>query len=275
MDAKPNDFARFERESWARVASHYEAAWSGLTRPFIPHLLEAARVREGTRLLDVACGPGYVAEAALALGAEPVGVDFTTEMVRLARKRNPKIEFRPGDAQALDFEDSSFDAVAMNFGVLHLPDPEVAFTEACRVLRSGGYYAFTVWARSEESPGARIVEEAIEAYADLDVDLPEGPDYFGYGDPDEGGRVLGRLGFDPASLVFHTVTVEWYVPTAAFVFECERDFGVRTGALLAAQNAEVLASIQSQIEESVQVYARGEGFALPYAAHVVAATADK
>ena len=82
-----------------------------------------------------------------------------------------------------------------------------------------------------------------------------------------------RLGFVPASLVFRTVTVEWYVPMAAFVFECERDFGVRTGALLTAQTPDVLASIQAQIEESVQVYARGEGFALPYAAHVIAATA--
>ncbi len=273
MTSESNDFARFERESWERVASYYETAWSGLTRPFIPHLLEATRVTKGTRLLDVACGPGYVAEAALALGAVPVGVDFTPEMVRLARKRNPEIEFRPGDAQALDLEDDSFDAVAMNFGVLHLPDPEAAFSEAGRVLRSGGHYGFTVWAGSEESPGARLVEEAIEGYADMDVDLPEGPDYFGYGDPDESQRVLGRLGFDPASLVFRTVTVEWVVPTAAFVFECERDFGVRTGALLAAQTPEVLASIQAQIEESVQAYARGEGFALPYAARVIAATA--
>ena len=273
MTAGPNDFARFERESWERVASHYEAAWGGLTRPFIPHLLEATRVTKGTRLLDVACGPGYVAEAALALGAEPVGVDFTPEMVRLARERNSEIEFRRGDAQALDFEDDAFDAIAMNFGVLHLPDPEAAFAEAARVLRSGGHYGFTVWAGSEESPGARLVEEAIEGYADMEVDLPEGPEYFGYGDPAESRRVLGRLGFDPASVIFRTVTVEWYVPTAAFVFESERDFGVRTGALLAAQTPEVLASIQAQIEESVQAYARGEGFALPYAAHVIAVTA--
>ncbi|MCJ2532064.1 MAG: methyltransferase domain-containing protein, partial [Candidatus Thermoplasmatota archaeon] len=92
MSSESDNFARFERESWERVASHYEATWSGLTRPFIPHLLEAARVTSGTRLLDVACGPGYVAEAALALGGEPTGVDFTPQMVRLARERNPRIE---------------------------------------------------------------------------------------------------------------------------------------------------------------------------------------
>lgn len=273
MSSESDDFARFERESWERVAPHYEATWSGLTRPFIAPLLEATRVTKGTRLLDLACGPGYVAEAARARGAEPLGVDFTPEMVRLAQQRNPEIEFRHGDAQALEFEDGAFDAVAMNFGVLHLPDPEAAFSEACRVLRSRGRYGFTLWAPPEESPGARLMEEAIEAHADTDVDVPEGPDFFGYGDPDESRRVLGRLGFDPASLTFQTVTVEWYVPTASFVFEAERDFGVRTGALLAVQTPAVLASIQAQIEKSVQAYARGEGFALPYAAHVIAATA--
>ncbi|MFQ5919010.1 MAG: class I SAM-dependent methyltransferase [Thermoplasmata archaeon] len=275
MSGESDDFARFERESWERAAGHYETVWSGLTRPFIPHLLEAAHVTQGTHVLDVACGPGFVAEAALALGADPVGVDLTPEMIRQARERLPEIEFRQGDAQALEFEDNTFDAVAMNFGVLHLPDPEAAFAEALRVLRPGGHYGFTVWARPEQSPGARIVEEAVESHADRSVELPQGPDFFGYGDPEESRRVLGQVGFDPASLEFRTVTVEWTVPTATYLFEAERDHGVRTGALLAVQSPEVLDAIRRQIEESVQAYARGEGFALPYAAHVVAATANK
>ncbi|MCJ2554861.1 MAG: class I SAM-dependent methyltransferase [Candidatus Thermoplasmatota archaeon] len=273
MTSGSDDFARFERESWQRVAPHYEDAWSGLTRPFIPPLLKDVGVTSGTRLLDVACGPGYAAREARGLGADPMGVDFSAEMVRLARERNPEIEFRQGDAQALEMDDSSFDAVVMNFGVLHLPDPEAAFSEAHRVLRSGGRYGFTVWARPAESPGARIVEEAIEAHADRDVALPQGPDYFGYGDPETSGRILGERGFDRVSLGFRTVTVDWQVPTASYVFECERDFGVRTGALLALQTPEALAAIQAQIEESVQAYARGDGFALPYTAHVVTATA--
>ncbi len=273
MNSESESFTQFEHEGWQRIASRYEDAWSGLTRLFIPHLLEAVEVTSGTRLLDVACGPGYAAEAARTLGAEPVGVDFCAEMIRLARERNAQIEFREGNAQALDFEDDSFGAVVMNFGVLHLSNPEAAFAEAYRVLRSGGRYGFTVWARPEESPGARIVEEAIKAYADMDVALPEGPDYFGYGDLDECRKTLGELGFDPVSLVFRTVTVEWQVPTASFVFECERDVGVRTAALLAAQTPETLSAIRAQMKESVRAYTKRDGFSIPYAAHVVAVTA--
>lgn len=273
MTTETDDFTRLEREGWKRVAGDYERVWSGLTRPFIPHLLEAVGTTGGTRLLDVACGPGYVARAARALGAEPVGVDFTPMMVQLARERNPEIPFHEGNAQALEFEDDTFDAVAMNFGVLHLPDPEAAFAEARRVLRPGGRYGFTVWASPEVSPGARLVEEAVEAFAEPARDLPEGPDFYGYGDPEESRRVLGRHGFDPTSVDHRTVTLDWVVPTAAYVFEAERDHGVRSGAILAVQSPETLEAIQAQIERSVQRYARDDGFALPYAAHLIAATA--
>jgi ubiquinone/menaquinone biosynthesis C-methylase UbiE len=64
MTSAFEQFEFLEREGWRRVADKYEDAWSGKTRPFIRHLLEAARVTAGHRFLDVACGPGYVAEAA-------------------------------------------------------------------------------------------------------------------------------------------------------------------------------------------------------------------
>jgi SAM-dependent methyltransferase len=268
-----DQFTQFEHQGWERVADQYESAWSGLTRLFIPYLLDAVKVSTGDRLLDVACGPGYVAEAGLALGAEAIGVDFSAEMVRLAKERNPKIEFREGDAQAPDFPDDSFDVVVMNFGVLHLSKPEQSFAEAARVLRPGGRFGFTVWAGPEHSPGAKMVEESIMAFADMDVDLPKGPDYFGFGDPEECRKILAASGFDGASMIFKTIIENWQVPTASHVFEAERDAGVRTAALLAAQTSQTLVAIQAQIEKSIQVFSAPNGFALPFGAHVIAAQA--
>jgi hypothetical protein len=143
------------------------------------------------------------------------------------------------------------------------------------VLRSGGRYGFTVWAGPEDSPGARIVEEAVKAHADREVNLPVGPDYFGYSNAEMCREILGRLGFDPESLAFKTVTIEWQVPNPSFIFECERDAGVRTAALLAAQTAETLSAIRKEIEAAIRVYKQGEGFAVPYAAHVVSITANE
>jgi len=266
-----DDFARFEHEGWQRVAHKYEAAWSGLTRSFIPRLLQAVSLAPGQNVLDVACGPGYVAEAVREKGAKPIGLDFSAEMVRLASERNAEISFVRGDAQALQWDDETFDTVLMNFGLLHLSDPQAAFRESFRVLRRGGCYGFTVWAGPEVSPGARIVEDAIQQHANLKVPQPKGPDYFCYGQSDECRKVLAEVGFASSSVTFETIVEEWKVPNAKFLFECERYAGVRTAALLEQQDEKTLAAIAHQIEEGVATYAKGEAYFIPFAAHVVTA----
>jgi len=140
-----------------RIAEKYESAWNGLVHPFIPYLLNAAGVRSKIRILDAACGPGYVAKA--------------------------------------------------------------AFAEAFRVIRPGGWYSFT------------------------------------------------------ASIFFRSVTIEWKVPSVSYLFECERDAGVRNAAVLAAQKPEILEAIRNQIEDSVSAYAKDDGFAIPFTAHVIAVRA--
>ena len=104
-------------------------------------------------MLDVATGAGYVAALAKRRGAQPVGLDFSEAQVKLARSTYPDVEFRRGDAQALPFEAEIFDAVAIGFVLNHLPEPEQAFREAFRVLRSGGRMAFTVWAAPKQGEG--------------------------------------------------------------------------------------------------------------------------
>ena len=113
MDA----FTRFEHEGWERVAARYDSTWSSSTRQFISPLLEAAEVSANMSALDVGCGPGYVAAACVERGAHATGVDFSGEMVAIARRAFPQIEFRQGDAQNLPFPDASFDRVlATRFG---------------------------------------------------------------------------------------------------------------------------------------------------------------
>src|SRR5262249_18395115 len=154
------------------VAGKYEEAWGGLTRLFIPALLEVAAPKQGERLLDVACGPGHVAAAARSRGARVTGIDFCEPMIRRARERYPEIDFRQGDAEALEFSDRSFDIATMNFGLMPLPRPDAGVQEARRVLTPGGRFIYTIWA--EDGPGDRIVNAAIKAHGSSNIAVPAG-----------------------------------------------------------------------------------------------------
>jgi ubiquinone/menaquinone biosynthesis C-methylase UbiE len=175
------DFREFEHEGWERVAGVYQDVWAHLTKQFIDPLLALLEVVKGMRLLDVACGPGYVAGAALERGADPVGIDFSGTMAGIARKRLPQVKFLEGDAEHLPFPPSSFERVTVNFGMLHFPHPDRAIAEAHRVLVKGGRLGFTVWANGEHNPAARIMDEAVERYGKKEPDAPAGPPYYLYG----------------------------------------------------------------------------------------------
>ena len=264
-----DEFSRFEHEGWERVADKYDSVWSPLTRQFIPYLADAAQVLPGMSVLDVACGPGYVSDANRKLGAIPMGIDFSERMVAIAKKMFPDIRFAQGDAQNLSCDHASFDRVLINFGLLHLSHPEKACAEASRVLRSNGKFGFTVWAPPSQSPGAKIVNDAIEAHADLNVHLPEGPPRYLYDDKEECRAVLEKAGFDGRTMIYETRSVKWHLPTAHYFFEAERDAGVRTAGLLARQSPEKLNAIRTAIESGVRRCAKGNEFVVPMAAHIV------
>jgi ubiquinone/menaquinone biosynthesis C-methylase UbiE len=270
MKSARADFARFEHEGWERVADKYDSVWSSLTRQFIPYLIGDPGVSAGMSVLDVACGPGYVSAEVKKLGALPTGIDFSEKMIAIARMVLPDIPFIQGDAQNLPFADSCFDRVLSNFGLLHVSHPEKACAEAFRVLNSHGKFGFTVWAGPEANPGAKIINDAIEAYADQDVGLPEGPPRYLYTEREECRKVLEQAGFNGESMSYDTRSVEWHLPTAGYFFEAERDAAVRTAGLLARQSPDRLNTIRIAVEEGVKRYARGNEFVLPMTAHVIA-----
>ncbi len=98
-----------------------------------------AVVRPGNRVLDACCGTGDLAVAAKAGGArEVVGLDFSPRMLERARRKDGAIEWVEGDVLELPFEDASFDAATVGFGVRNVADLERGLAELRRVLRPGG-----------------------------------------------------------------------------------------------------------------------------------------
>lgn len=223
----------------------------------------------GMSVLDLGCGPGYVAAAAAERGASAVGLDFSAERIAIARRMFPHIQFREGDAQNLPFPNRTFDRVIANFALLHLSMPERAMAEACRVLWPGGRFGFTTWAKKEENRFVQIVDEAIQSHANLEVELPPGLPFYLYENAEGFGEGLRRAGFGGDSMKFQVHTIEWQVPSARYIFDAERNAGVRTAGLLARQAPSALEAIRAATEKAVQPYAKGGGFAIPKAAYIV------
>jgi SAM-dependent methyltransferase len=112
-------------------------------------IVQRVGVRPGDQVLDVACGTGNAAIRAAEAGGRVVGVDLTPELFEagngLAASAGVEVEWVEGDAEALPFEDESFDVVLSTFGCMFAPRHEVAARELTRVLRQGGRMGLCSW----------------------------------------------------------------------------------------------------------------------------------
>ena len=250
-------FKRFESEGYSRVAQSYDRASAPVTAQANEALLDAAGVGRGSRVLDVACGPGWLSAAALEWGAAVTGIDFAEQMLAVARSRCPSVDFRNGDAEALPFPDGRFDAVVCNLGFPHFPNPERAIAEACRVLASGGRFAFTSWTPPARNPFMGLILGSVQAHGTLDVDLPPGPSLFRFGDPDECERALKAGGFTVLSVT--EVPMVWRFAAVEAVVPDVIASTARLGPLLAAQTAEQRAAIEAAIVAGARTYALDGG----------------
>ena len=117
------------------------------SRPLAENLADWLTVSAGQRVLDVGCGPGALTEQLVArAGAEHVAaVDASEAFVGACRSRLPGIDVRHGFAEALPFDDDTFDVAAASLVVHFMKDPRAGIMEMLRVTRPGGRVAATVW----------------------------------------------------------------------------------------------------------------------------------
>jgi ubiquinone/menaquinone biosynthesis C-methylase UbiE len=134
-----------------------QSAWSsgdyavvGTTLQIVgEELCEALDLRAGQRVLDVAAGNGNVSLAAARRWCEVVSTDYVASLLERGRKRAEAeglpVTFREADAEALPFENASFDVVVSTFGVMFTPNQEQAAAELMRVLKPGGKIGLANW----------------------------------------------------------------------------------------------------------------------------------
>lgn len=267
--ANSETFRKFEHSGWQKVADGYHDYFASLTQQTIMPLLDAARVNEGQVVLDVATGPGYVAAAAARRKANVKGIDFSALMIAKAKYLYPTIEFSEGDAESLAFDDATFNSVVMNFGMLHLEQPEKAIAEAFRVLKSGGWFSFSVWALPKDALGFDFILKAIEAHGDGSVKLPSGPPFFRFADEAECDKTLQNAGFAKPTIT--KIPMKWQLASGDDYFDAFYTGTPRTGGTLRAQPPENLERIKAAATKAAAGYDGDWGLQIPMMAVVVSA----
>ncbi len=126
----------------------------------------AVNPKAGERILDIAAGTGTSSVALTKTGAYVVAADFSAGMIDVARARhqdNPLIEFVQADATALPFDDDSFDAVTISFGLRNVVEPKNALAEFFRVLKPGGRVVISEFSR----PPLAIMRAGYSVYRNI------------------------------------------------------------------------------------------------------------
>jgi ubiquinone/menaquinone biosynthesis C-methylase UbiE len=131
------------RESFTTQAKAFASNPWVTNEERIRRLVASARLKGTERVLDIATGPGYIAEAFARAAREVIGVDLTAAMLAIGEERTGQngisnVSFQTGDAQNLPFEGENFDVVVCRLALHHMQEPGRVVGEMARVCRAGG-----------------------------------------------------------------------------------------------------------------------------------------
>ena len=201
-----------QMRDWGQAAAgwskHYER-FHQITAPVTQRMLALARIAQGHRVLDIACGSGQPALPAAEL-VGPTGhvlaTDMAPEMLEVARERAKaqgltNVEFRLVDGEELDVEPNSFDAVTCRWGIMFMPEPVRCLKQAHRALKPGGRIAVSVWGPPERNPFITVPMAILRKHANVPPPDPSAPGVFAFAD-------RGRLNFTFTQAGFRDTQIE-------------------------------------------------------------------
>ena len=182
---------------WTDNADLFDA---GVAR-YLHQFLEAAAIEPAAQVLDVGCGNGQTTREAarLARAGEVTGIDLSSRMLTLARRRAEQeglanVRFEQADAQIADLGVDRYDRVISRTGVMFFGDPVAAFANLARALKPGGRMVLLVWQPFAENEWLGAFLRAVSVGRDFPPPPPDRPGPFSLGDPERMRTVLTTAG---------------------------------------------------------------------------------
>jgi SAM-dependent methyltransferase len=203
----PAEYRQVSRDRWSRAAAGWAAQAQRMqtwAMPISQWMVDAIRPQPGHTVLELAAGPGDTGLLAAELvqpGGTLICTDFAEPMLEVARQRAAaqgvdNVEFRVVDAESIDLDTASVDAVLCRWGYMLTADPGTALGETRRVLRPGGRVALAAWDDPERNPWMAAGMRVFVARGVMPPPDPTEPGPFAFAAP---GRIEGLLeaaGFD-------------------------------------------------------------------------------
>ena len=250
--------------SWEQNADFIDARVAEMTEA----LLAGARISDGERVLELACGPGGLglAVAERFPGSEVTLSDVAPQMVAAAGTRATdrglaNAGVRELDLEQIDEPDETFDVVLCREGLMLVPEPSRAASEIRRVLRPGGRAAVSVWGPREQNPWLTTMLEALGRELGGTFPPPGIPGPLSLDSPEKLRGALAEGGFDEVEVV--EVDTPWHGPSADEWWERTTALAGPVSKLLDAQPPEVVEAIRARSREALAQYETADGLEIP------------
>jgi len=257
---------------WTESAPYWEKHREIIRDMFVPvtqALIEDAAITEGTRVLDVAMGPGEpalsIAERVGSAG-KVVGTDLVPAMVEAARQEAQRRGLHNASfevaAENLPFPANSFDVVVSRFGIMFFPSPVDSIREWLRVLKPGGRIVAAVWHFANKNPFFHVVTQVVERYVASSPPAPDAPDAFRFATLGKLQAVFSQAGVAEISERMLRFSIEAPISAEEF-WTIRSEISEKLRTKIASLSKEKTAALKSEVIEALSAYSSDGMVRLP------------
>ncbi len=255
----PDRFKREERIGYNLIAVRY-AEGAALRAGLNAALLDAAGLRPGQTVLDLASGPGVLAREAAhkAAGGLVVASDIAEQALAEGQRRagQANLLFAAADAERLTFADGSFDRVLCGLGLMFFPDAPRALAEMRRVLKPGGLAALSVWGEEARAPLVSCALRCLRRV--LPPPRVERLSAFRFGNRESLQRTLEAAGF--TDIAIHAHVLRCAFDTSQAYWQAFRDLAGGAAAGLSRLPEAMLQRLGEEVAQELAPCRQGAGY---------------